>query len=253
MDVNRRQKVNLNKHRRTQALKSEYKMKIKDQHIENVKQRRASMDNMKTMEIKSNAAQKERKRASRLKMLANTTSINALKCRSLSAHQRRENVLQRKQQMQQQKDQKKKEEYLQKQRKREKRITRALHKKKSTKALRPQSATTSFLQADKSKINDENKLNRSFQLHIGHHNIGNNELSDNASDDVSSDFMKKDNGKRIVRSKSSSFIQQENLRPLTQKKKKKRKRRKTHNFMRPTLSAYLCTNNPGNLIAMAIN
>ena len=258
MEVNRRQKVNSIKYRRTQQLKAEYKIKVKDQHIENVKQRRASLDSMKSFEIKSNADRRERKRQCRLKLLA-SAGPNSLKCRSMSVNKRRENVFQRKQLIQQQKDQKKKEEYWQKQREREKRISRAMHRKKSVKALRPRSATTSFLQADKPKYHDENKMNRSFSAYIGQHT--NCEASDS---ETSLDFLKRDNQKKIFRSKSaatfrsSSFIQEDNKenerQPLRQlnRSKSKRKRRKAKNFMKPTLSAYLCVNNPKNLISMAI-
>lgn len=125
MEVSRRQKVNCMKIKRSQQLRTEYKIKSKDEHIKHVKQRRASLDNIKTQQIINKSAKNQRKRESRLKLLE-TVGTNALKHGHLftnqykKMNQRRENVLQRKQKLQQEKDQKRKQEYIQKQRQRDK-------------------------------------------------------------------------------------------------------------------------------------
>ena len=124
MELNRRQKVNSIKIKGTQRIRSEYRIKTKDEHIQNVKQRRKSLDSHRTRERLSNANRKERKRKSR-RRLKDSVGSNSLKhgssfiLQQKSINERRENVFQRRQQLQREEAQKRKVQFLEKQRKRD--------------------------------------------------------------------------------------------------------------------------------------
>lgn len=255
MELNRRQKVNLLKQRKSQQLRAEYRVKVKDEHIRSVQQRRLSMDSAKQQERRSVADRKQRKRDSRLRLLE-TVGTNALKFgHSFERHhksvcERRKSVLERREQIQQEKDEKKKREFMQKQKKRDKRIRTALHRKHSSTTTRPKSACTSFLFDEKDK---ENILEIS------------EDLSSESPSDLSSSFCsmmgsgrRASTANKLNRSMSASFVQfadselvekpKSTLKSLFRSKRKK-KRSGSYGFMKPTLSAYLCTNNPSTMFA----
>lgn len=277
MEVNRRQKVNLLKLRKSQQLRAEYRLKVKDEHIRNVQQRRLSIDSAKQQERRNLADRKQRKRDSRIRLLE-TVGTNALKFghsfdrQHQSQDERRRNVLQRREHLQQQKDEKKKREFLQKQQKRDKRIRNALHKthrKHSTASnhnpngiVRPKSACTSFLFDEKNKENVNDHQHQSCD-HIS------DDLSSESPSDLSSSFftgnvqmgkpkMNRAGTAKLSRSLSATFVQftesnleekpKSTLKSLFRSKKKK-KRSGSYGFMKPTLSAYLFTNNPSTMFA----
>lgn len=257
MELNRRSKVNLLKLRKSQQLRAEYRLKVKDEHSRNVQQRRLSIDSAKQQERRNVADRKQRKRDSRLRLLE-TVGTNALKFghsferQHQSVTQRRQSVQQRREQIQQQKDEKKKREFQEKQRKRDQKIRNALHRhsrnaerKQRTGSVRPKSACTSFLFDDK----DRESMNA--------HDVS-DDLSSESPSDLSSSFMAMNRNKTLTRSMSASFVQfadseieekpQSTLKSLFRSKKKK-KRRGSYGFMKPTLSAYLFTNNPSTMFA----
>lgn len=252
MELNRRQKVNIRKLKRNQQLLTEYKIKIKDEHIKLVRQRRASLDNLKTREKINKSAQNQRRRESRLKLLE-MVGPNALKYGHLfSAQQkqnkkRRENVLQRKQEIQREKEKKRKEDYLQKQKLRDQKIAKVLSKRKK---LRPKSTEN-----DDNKENDHFRSFTSFDEYFHDENTNN---YDSRSDDISNQIFQQ---KQMLRSKSEKNLRSSSgessrassrassLNIASDNFVNRNKKRKYYGFMQPTLSTYLITNNPSSLFA----
>ena len=237
MHVSRRQKINSSKLRRAQHLRSEYRIKIKDEHIKSVLQRRSSLESQRAHDKRMMAEKKQRRRESRLRLIE-TVGTNALKlghCSTKqlkSTNQRRKDVLKRKEMLQQQKDAERKQKFLEKQRKRDRKVSKPM---RHSKYLRPQSASNSFLFSE-DKENDD----------------------DDSDDSENVSFLRT---KKLSRSKSQSFVQcssssERNTRSALKalfgfksNQNKRRKAKKSFNFMKPTLSAYLFSDNPTCLLA----
>ena len=289
MEVNRRQKVNSMKLKRNQQLLTEYKIKLKDEHIKHVRQRRTSLENHKTREKLNKSAKNQRKRESRLKLLE-TVGSNALKYGHLFTAQqkqtqkRRETVLQRRQELERQKDQKKKEEFMQKQKQRDKQIARAINNKRKA-PMRPKSASNSFCLYDNKHNNHNNHNNHHHSTNnIQHFSLSHsfssfdeyrdkNHINYDSESDLSLIFDQKQTQKQkqMLRSKSAKTLRSSSRASsldctsddlITRKKgnqafkykhhepsSTKNKKKKYYGFMKPTLSAYLVTNNPTKLFA----
>lgn len=129
-------------------------------------------------------------------------------------------------------------------------------KKKSSSSLRPKSASTSFILSDNK--NKENMI-------MNHSMSSFDDIIDYDSEsDLSFVFDKKPNQKQRLRSKSAKTLRASSLnppepmtarnplkplKPLKYTKSQGNKKKKQYGFMKPTLSAYLLTNNPTKMLA----
>ncbi len=130
-----------------------------------------------------------------------------------------------------------------------------MRRKKSSSSFRPKSASNSFLMPDHQNKENVNNMNQSFTVF--------DDYSESSESDLSFVFDKKQKQRQKQRLRSvsaktinsSSFMQENEeksrgqLKTLYHSNKATKKKTASRRFMKPTLSAYLLTNNPSSLLA----